>query len=130
MEGYYEMKFGGQTVGKAQVAREGLYYRFHCRCRLSGDMIAKVLVTTGGHQESLGVLVPNGDGFELRTRIPAKKLGQGTPEFHVVPNRAGVSGQFVPIKPEEPFSYIARLKDAYLACHNGQPGAIIKEAGT
>lgn len=127
MEGYYELKFGGQTVGKVQVAREGLYYRFRCRCRLPGDGVCRVLVRCGEAQESLGILTPTGDGFGLETRLAAKKLGEGSPAFLVVPNRKKLEGKFVPIKPEEPFSYIARLKDAYLAYHDGQPCAVIKD---
>ena len=128
MDGNYELKFGGQTVGKVQVIRQGLYYRFHCRCRMPGDGVCRVKVSCGGREESLGILVPAGDGFGLETRLAAKRLGQGSPEFTVVPNRARLHGKFVPIKPEEPFAYIARLKDAYLAARFGQLGAVIQEA--
>ena len=127
MEGNYELRFGGQAIGKVQVIREGLYYRFLCRCRLKGEMVARVVVNCGDRQDSLGILVPMGDGFGLETRIPAKRLGFGKPEFTVTPNRGKLQGAFVPIKPEEPFSYIARLKNAYLARVNGEIGAVIKE---
>ena len=131
LEGNYELKFGGQAVGRVQVTREGLYYRFYCRCRMPGDGVCRVLARWEDTQESLGILVPAGDGFGLDTRMATKKAGQGKPEFTVIPNRAKLRGKFIPIKPEEPFSYIARLKDAYLACHEGQIGAVIKEeAGT
>lgn len=46
-------------------------------------------------------------------------------------NRPALAGRFIPIKPEEPFAYIERLKDAYLVRQDGQVGIIIKEeAGT
>lgn len=127
MEGNYELKFGGQTVGKVQVTREGLYYRFCCRCRMPGDVVSRVVVSCGGREESLGILVPVGDGFGLDTRLAVKRIGQGDPDFTVVPNRMPLEGKFVPIKPEEPFAYIERLKDAYLVNANGQTGMIIKE---
>lgn len=127
MDGNYELKFGGQTVGKVQAVREGLYYRFRCRCRMPGDVVSRVMVSCGDREESLGILVPTGDGFGLETRLAAKKLGQGRLEFTVVPNRTALQGKFVPIKPEEPFAYIERLKDAYLANLNGQPGIIINK---
>ena len=131
MEGNYALRFGGQTVGKVQVVREGLYYRFYCRCRLPGDGVCRVKVSWETGEESLGILVPEGDGFLLDTRLAMKKLGQGKPEFTVVPNRAKLSQKLVPIKPEEPFSYIERLKNAYLECHEGIPMAVIrKQAGT
>ena len=63
--------------------------------------------------------------------MAARHLGLGELSFQVVPNRVVIPGQFVPIYPEEPFSYLARLKDAYLARVDGQVGAMIKEkAGT
>ena len=127
MEGSYELVFGSKEVGKVEVWKEGLYYRFFCRCRMSGDVVSRVMVSCGGKQESLGVLVPVGDGFGLETRLPAKRLGEGEPVFAVVPNRVANSGKFVPIKPEEPFSYIERLKDAYLARVEGQVGIVLQE---
>ena len=127
MEGNYPLIFGSREVGTVQVTTEGLYYRFRCRCRMSGDVISKVIVACGGTQERLGILVPEGDGFSLNTRLPMKRLGEGKQEFRILPNRETMKGKYVPIKPEEPFSYIERLKDAYLAYRNGQACAVIKE---
>lgn len=126
MEGNYELKFGGQAVGKVQVTREGLYYRFCCRCRLTGDVISKVVLLCGGQQENLGILVPEGEGFLLNTRLAIKRLRQGSPAFVVMPHRPG-GERFVPIKPEEPFSYIARLQNAYLANRCGVWGIVLGE---
>ena len=131
MEGYYEVFFGGKSVGKVQVSREGLYLRFDCRCRLTGEVVCKLTVACGDRSENLGILIPMGDGFGLETRLAAKRLGEGELTFQIVPNRVVIPGQFVPIYPEEPFSYIARLKDAYLARQEEQVGAVIREkAGT
>lgn len=127
MEGNHALRFGGQAVGKVQVIREGLYYRFCCRCRLTGDVVCKVVADCGGRRESLGILAPEGDGFSLTTRVPVKRFGEGKPEFQVMPNRPVISEEFIPIYPEEPFSYIERLKDAYLARQGGQVGAVIRE---
>ena len=127
MEGNYVLHFGGQAVGKVQVTREGLYYRFQCRCRLSGDVVCKVVVRCGAGQESLGILAPEGDGFCLATRLPVKRFLEATPEFLVMPNRTAMTGKFVPICPEEPFTYLERLKNAYLSMQNGQIGAVIRE---
>lgn len=127
MEGNYEVNFGGQAVGKVQVRRQGLYYVFHCRCRLTGEVVSKLVVHTGNHQENLGILVPMGDGFGLDTKVPVKKLGEGIPSFQVVPNRVVLQGQFVPIRAEEPFAYITRLQNAFLARLEGEVGAVIQE---
>ena len=48
-------------------------------------------------------------------------------EFRLVPKLGDHTGErFVPIYPEEPFSYISRLKDAYLARQGEQLGAVIR----
>ena len=127
LEGNYELKFGGQTVGRVQVQKQGLYYAFTCRCRMPGEVISRVMVRCGDRETGLGILVPMGDGFGLDTKIAAKKLGQGSPEFSVVPNRPQLTQKFIPIKPEEPFSYIERLKEAYLARQGEQVGAVLRD---
>lgn len=126
MDENYEVSFGNQKVGKVQVLRQGLYYRFICHCRLTGDVVCRLAVRCGDKQEKLGVLVPSGDGFCLDKKIPVKRLGEGRMEFYLGPNHDSVMGKFVPIYPEEPFSYIERLKDAFLVRQNGQAGAMIK----
>ena len=115
-----------RPVGKVEVTREGLYYRFRCRCKLEEDTVCRV---TAG-RESLGILVPCGDGFELRTKLPAKRFGDTAPEFRLVPNKPVLEGKFIPIKPEEPFAYLERLKEAYLEYRGNEMGIYIKEAGT
>lgn len=108
-----------------QIQKQGLYYRFLCRCRLSGDMLYRLLVSCGGKQEDLGILVPVNDGFGLDRKIPAKRLGEGTPEFRIMRNREEVEGNFIPIFPEEPFAYLTRLKESYLVRRNGQAGILV-----
>ena len=93
-------------------------------------MTEDTLCRVSAGKESLGVLVPMGDGFGLDTKLPAKRFGDTVPEFRLVPNKPVLEGKFVPIKPEEPFSYIERLKDAYLTQREEQLGIIVKEAGT
>ncbi len=129
MEGTYTLTFGSREVGQVRVTREGLYYRFFCTCQLSGDVISRVFVTCGGKSESLGVLVPREGSFVLGTRLPVKRLGEGEPVFTVMPNRPERAETFIPIKPEEPFTYLERLKDAYLARQNGEVGIVLREKG-
>ena len=127
--GNYKVFFGNREVGKVQVSCQGLYYRFSCRCELTGDIICRLHVSCGGKRENLGVVVPVENGFGLDTILPVKKLGEGTLEFVLLPKHEAPVGQFVPIYPEEPFSYIARLKESFLEIKNGQLGISVK-AGT
>ena len=132
MENTYSVRFGTQDVGKVQVKREGLYYRFFCRCRLSGDVVCRLVAVCGGKEENLGVVVPVEDGFGLDKKIPAKRLGEGPMEFYIatkgsIPTSENRQpGNFIAIYPEEPFAYIARLKEAFFVRQNGQAGIIIK----
>lgn len=123
----YGVYLGKEQMGKVQVQKQGLYYRFLCRCRLSGDVMCRLNVACGDKQESLGVVVPMEDGFGLDTRLPIKRLGEGQMEFLLVPKHEVGREAFVPVYPEEPFAYIERLKDAYLARKNGQVGVILRE---
>lgn len=125
MEGSYEVCFGKDTVGKVQVLRQGLYYRFICRCRLTGDVICRLVVRCGEKQENLGIVVPMEDGFGLDKKIPVKQIGEGNMDFLLVPKHDQLMGKFVPICPEEPFAYITRLKESFLVRKDGQVGIVI-----
>ena len=127
MEGTYDIMLAGEPVGPATVRRQGLYWQFSCRCDLSGETVCRVRVTCGGQQTNLGILVPEGGKFVLNTKVAASKLGSGTPEFICQPRRPELQGKFIPLRPEEPFQYLHRLEDAFLARQNGELGIVIPE---
>jgi hypothetical protein len=126
MEGTYEITMGSQRIGHITVTRQGLYYRFSCRCRLASDGMCRVMAAAGGKEESLGILVPVDGGFGLDTKVAAKRFLPGKPQFRIVPDKVQRKDVFVPVYPEEPFSYLEKLKDAYLARQNGQIGVMIR----
>ena len=125
MEGIYEVRFGANPAGKVKIERMGLYYSIHCRCQLSGAVVCRLVAQCGDEQIRLGIPVPSSDGFSLDTKIPIKKLGQGTPSFFLIPKAAALEGHFVPIYPDEPFAYIERLKSAFLERRGGRVGAVL-----
>lgn len=127
LEDTYGVYFGNQLAGKVQVLRQGLYYGFHCRCQLTGEVVCRLYVTCGKNRESLGVVVPMDDGFGLDTRLPKKRLGEGKMEFLLIPKHDIPQGRFVPIYPEEPFAYLARLKEGFLARQGEQIGVVFRE---
>lgn len=122
-----ELMLGGKPVGKVQVLRQGLYYAFHCRCRISGETAVRLLARCGERREDLGVLVPMEGGFGLDTHRPVKHLGEGEIQFLLASKHDPPQTYFAPISPEEPFAYLQRLKDAYLETRNGQKGAAWRE---
>lgn len=127
MVGNYGVFFGNQQAGKVQVQRQGLYYRFICRCRISGEVMCRLYVSCGGEPVNLGVVVPEGEGFGLETRLPVKRFGEGEPSFSLIPKRDTCNGQFAPIIPEEPFAYIERLKSSFLVRKYGQMGIMLDD---
>ena len=72
--------------------------------------------------------MPIGDSFGLDTRRPVKRLGEGVLSFRLVSKHDAPRTHFAPISPEEPFAYLQRLKDAYLAEKDGQIGAQWEES--
>ena len=121
MEGTFQVSLAGQTVGTVQVIREGLYYRFRARCCLEGEAVCRLMA----NGENLGILVPSAGGFGLETKLPAKRFA-GAWDFQIRPNRPVLEGRFVPIKPEEPFSYLERLKESYLIRRDDEIGILLK----
>ena len=127
MEGTYEILLGSRAVGKVQVTKQGLYYRFSGRCTLSEGEVCRLQVSCGNVWENLGVLIPVEGGFGVEKKLPVRRFGEGIPSFQILGKQPQPAGKFVPIYPEEPFAYLARLKDAFLATQNGQVGIVIRE---
>ena len=127
MEGQFPVILGFRQVGKVLVQRQGLYYHFSCRCLLDGDSMYRLLVTSGTIRENLGILVPAEGSFVLNKKFPVKKIGEGELSFTLSPRKEDTVRTFVPIKPEEPFAYISRLKASFLMVRNGQPGICIEK---
>ena len=125
MEGTYPVAFGRQPVGKVQVLRQGLYYRFVCRCKVNSQIVCRLMVNCGNATESLGIVVPMDDGFGLETRLPVKRFSAGEVSFSLVPKLEQTGEKFYPIYPEEPFAYVAKLKESYLCYREGQAGIVV-----
>lgn len=127
MDGTYDILLGGQTVGKANVRREGLYCCFDCRCDFNGEVMYRLQLHCGGVIENLGIPVPNDSGFELCTKLPVKRVGEGPIRILAVPKYELPEGKFIPLSPEEPFRYLKRLQNAHLRHQGEQLGVVILE---
>lgn len=127
MDGEFDILLGGLSIGRATVKREGLYYRFDCRCQLSGEGVFRLRVRCRENTQRLGIPIPQDGEFVLRTRIPVKKLGTGVMTVEAEPVHEKMGEQFVPLSPEEPFRYLQRLEQAYLQTRNGQVGVVIPQ---
>lgn len=127
MEREFAVMLGGEKIGKVMLDKEGLYYRLRCSCRLSGQVLCRLVAVSEAGELDLGTLVPDRGTFGMDTRVPVKKIGTGKLSFRAEPKHAEVTGVFVPIRPEEPFGYLTKLTNAYLQCRSGQAGIVITE---
>lgn len=122
MEQAYFIRSGDEIIGRVMVQRQGLYYRICCKSKLTGAVRYKLVVSCGDNTVDLGICIPLEDGFGMNTRIPVKRLGEGTLIFQFVPKHTELQTQFVPVFPEEPFGYIRQLQNAHLAKQDGHVG--------
>lgn len=127
MVGRYEIRQGDRRTGTVTVEKQGLYYHVSCRCQLSGEVMHRLVAVSDAGQTDLGVCVPMEGGFGVEKRIPCKRMEGKNVQFQLLPKHERMQGRFVPIYPEEPFAYMAKLKDAFLDVRNGQPGLVITE---
>lgn len=124
----YEVTLGGKSVGRLQLERQGLYYRVICRCNLSGEVMYRLEASGKKGKANLGILVPCESGFGVETRFPISAVGGEGLAFTLQPKHDSLEKRkFVPISPEEPFAYLARLKESFLEIRQGQMGASIPQ---
>lgn len=119
MEGEYPIFANGQSVGTVQVYCAGLYYEFVCRCRQTHGQMQELVVRIGDSTEKLGLLVPSNSGWQLRKRVPIKRLGEGKPLF-LLRSRNEQTAETVEIDAEKPFPFLERLDEAYLVSVAGE----------
>lgn len=128
MEGRYSVFQNEKVIGEVDVSRQGLYYRFFCRCNYHGDNFCRLMIQLGDTEVSLGIMVPEGPEFILEKRLPVKKFGMETPVFYIpYPKDPSPEGMFVPISKDEPFLWLTKLRKAFLIHHDGRVGAWIPE---
>ena len=85
MDETYDIRFDDSLVGKARVEKQGLYLCFSCRCRMPDDGLYRIHVISGENREDLGICIPLDGLFGMDKRLPAKRLGEGTLDFVLLP---------------------------------------------
>lgn len=121
----YNIMLSSKIIGSVEVTIEGLYYRFHCECCLSGEVMYQLKLVSGERRCDLGVLIPKGNKFIIDTKIPIKKIGEGDFEFIAYPRHPELKETFIPIRAEEPFAYIEKLENSFLTIINGESGILL-----
>lgn len=119
----YDIYAGTQVVGRAEVIKEGLYYRFSCKCTLPDEGVYRIMVSDGNNTKDLGICVPTGEWFCLVSRVPIKYLSGDKLEFALVPKDR--QELVVPVVTDEPFEDLDKLESAYLQQTDGKSKIII-----
>ena len=116
-----DILLNGLSIGRVQVDREGLYYKFRCKCKFNDNKIYRIKVSDGITEIILGICVPEGDNFILNTKVPVKKLQKDTLIFTAELR----SEQAIVAEMGKSFSYLDKLETARLQYTNGQVKIII-----
>lgn len=120
-----ELTIGSRKVGRVQLIQDGLYYQVICRAELHGTILYRLVAVTQGRRENIGILGPAEGGWGLQKKVPCKKLDPEDLTFLLIPSHESMEGKFVPISPEEPFSYLENLKDIYLHRQQDRLGVVV-----
>ena len=123
----YDVFQNGEVVGTVEAMREGLYFRFVCRCRPTERDMIRLWMICGEKETDLGLCVPMDGAFGTEKRIPAKQCGPGEPRFCLRHKDDVLRGKFIPLSPEEPFRYIHRLETAFLERRGTRLGIVISK---
>ncbi|MBQ8769112.1 MAG: hypothetical protein IJZ15_05665 [Oscillospiraceae bacterium] len=127
MEGTYNIDCGGKKVGTAVISREGLYYRFDCNCQLERKEVCKICVVCGDKRIVLGTPIPEGQIFQLRTKLPVKRFSIGKPRFYIAGSKEEISEEFISVQPNAPFLHLKELKNAVFQVRDGESGIVIRK---
>lgn len=114
MLGEYSITLEKNVIGLARVTRQGLYYLIECLCQFPQKEIYRITVSWGSTKADLGICVPNGTGSGLRTRIPIKQAGEGTPVFLAISRKPVTNEAFYPLDTTQPVTYLSDLRAARL----------------
>ena len=98
MEGNHEIGYCEQTVGKAEVSAQGLYYRISCRCQISDGEVCRLVAYWQDGWVSLGIMIPEGDGLCLHKKIPQKNIPAKEIRFLLIPAKQDPEAVLFPPK--------------------------------
>ena len=126
MPATYPILLNGRNIGKAEVEKQGLYYRFDCRCSFPDEGLYTISVKNGAYNKSLGVCTQEGSVFRIKTSIPIKHFPEQVFTFTASMKSESGSHNFVPLHLDQPFAYIRELNHAVFTVCNGKPGVNLR----
>lgn len=118
----YQITWNGSSVGNAELHKEGMFYRFLCRCRLPNKGLYRVIVTDGENKYDLGICVPEGNGYSCVARVPCNQLKGNNLSFALMGSE---EKRGITIASGKPFAHLDKLNAARLHFANGLPEIMI-----
>ncbi len=118
-----DIMMDGKNVGTVTIEKEGLYYRFFCRCHFEDKAVHSIWVFWEGGSRKLGVCIPEGKYACLNTKVPIKYIPSTELTFKIDHRE---NDGFYPIDPGQPFPHMDKLTKARFATLDGKPGLVIK----
>lgn len=122
----YDVFLDGVIVGKAEIATEGLYYRFRCRCTLPGQGMYRLTARTADHQIDLGICVPQGSIHTVDKLVPKKHFKDMDIKLFVSVKEDSENVKCVCVDPDKPFTHISQLLNAKLRIVNQVYEIVVK----
>ncbi len=119
--------FNDSPVGTVQIKKEGLYYQFSSQCRLKERKMYRLILSCGESTRDLGILVPEGDVFTHRKRLPVKTFPAADFHFSLQCEDGGKAEKRLVVKEDEPFAGISMLENAVLSSHDGEMTVVIRD---
>ena len=146
MDEVYEITYAGATIGTARVERQGLYYRFSCRCHLPEEGLYRIHAGTEEAYVDLGICVPVDGMFGMDKKVPVKMFGEGKWTFFLRPNdwipeepeilqeseeeneeEPLPEDHFIPVSECEPFADLDKLENAVMETRSGETGIVLQK---
>ena len=122
----YDIYFENKPIGIACVESVGLYTQFQCRCSFRNEGSYRIIAQYGAVQIDLGLCIPANNMFVTNAKIATKKLNGSPPYFFALDIKQN-NVTFVPVDPQENFSFIEKLSGAKFHIKNGIKGILIQK---
>ena len=118
----YSIYFGREAIGRATVERQGLYYQIECACERLRKEPYRIFISCEDRTTDLGICIPCGSGFALRTKKSVRQIGEGELCFHCDADRRLADTEFYPLDSQKPFTQLSKLPFACLEYRDGTAG--------
>lgn len=124
MQSVNDIYLNCDVVGTAEATKEGLYYVIRCVFHPAKQGIFRVKMHGAVGEIDLGVGIPSDNGFEVRKKLPVKRITEEDYRFTVYSANEDTEYDYIPLKPNHAFPGIQRLRNGKFRVRDGEPGII------